>query len=404
MERPRGRGNFPPPRTPVSPTFAIDPGFNVRIFAAGSPASLNAATAWIGGPAPLLDRALSILFEGVDPEVNTAVRSAIWRGVGSYKSDGARVWIYQFGASFRYLSEILNDAGHPLGGELKAALLGFEEALNRPESTRVMGILTVTPDSFSDGGQWLDVDAAVAHALRMVEDGADILDIGGESTRPGAAEVPADEELRRVLPVVERLRGQTKALISIDTRKAAVAGPCLEAGADWINDVSGLTYDPGIADVVARHPQAKLVLMHSRSRPSDERYSTEYDAEGRPVYDDVVADTMRWLRRQIGVAVERGVAPGRIWIDPGFGFGKTFEQNVELLRRLREYTSMGLPVLLGTSRKSSVGKLVGDLPPDQRLEGTAATVAWCIAQGASAVRVHDVREMARVARAADALR
>lgn len=298
---------------------------------------------------------------------------------------------------------VLRAAGLPLGQEISNALSAFLVRQSAPSPTLVMGILNATPDSFSDGGKWLDPDAAVEHGLRMVEDGAQILDIGGESTRPGAAEIPVEEELRRVLPVVERLRPRTNALLSIDTRKSEVAARCLEAGADWINDVSGLTYDPKVADVVARYPRARLVLMHSLKTPGQERYSTDYDAEGRPQYKDVVADTMRWLRRQGGEAVRRGVAAENLWIDPGFGFGKTFEQNVELLRRLREYTSIGLPVLIGTSRKSSVGRMLGDLPPDQRLEGTAATVAWAIAQGAAAIRVHDVREMARLARVTDIL-
>jgi dihydropteroate synthase len=267
-----------------------------------------------------------------------------------------------------------------------------------------MGILNVTPDSFSDGGRWSAPEAAVEHALRMVADGADIIDVGGESTRPGAEEVPVDDELARVLPVVEKLREETNALISVDTRKAPVAEACLDAGADWINDVSGLTHDPCLARVAASRPGTNLVLMHSRRKPADDRYSTEYDEEGRPLYEDVVGDTLRWLRRQARVALEAGVAPESLWIDPGFGFGKTFEQNVELLRRLREYASIGLPILVGTSRKSSIGRLVGDLPPEERLEGTLATVGWAIAQGAAAVRVHDVKETVRVVRTAAALR
>jgi dihydropteroate synthase len=207
-----------------------------------------------------------------------------------------------------------------------------------------------------------------------------------------------------VLPVVRALRAQSSAPISIDTRKASVAAACLDAGASWVNDVSGLTFDPALAGEVARRPGTKLLLMHSRTRPADESYSTGYDAGGRPVYEDVVAETMRRLRTQVRAALGAGVSPEDLWIDPGFGFGKTYEQNIELLRRLREYTSIGLPILVGTSRKSTVGRLVGDLPPGERLEGTAATVTAAILNGAAAVRVHDVREMARVARAADGLR
>jgi dihydropteroate synthase len=248
------------------------------------------------------------------------------------------------------------------------------------------------------------VDAAVDRALEMIEQGAEIIDIGGESTRPGAVDVPEDEELRRVLPVIQRLRLQTGARLSIDTRKASVARACLEAGTDMVNDVSGLTYDPALADVVAKFPQAQLVLMHQRRKPSDETYSTEYDAAGKPVYEDVVADTMRWLRTQATLAVQQGVQTEQLWIDPGFGFGKTYEQNIELLHRIREYTSIGLPILLGTSRKSSVGRLQGGGEPDDRLEGSLATVCWGVSQGVRAVRVHDVRETVRAVRAADALR
>lgn len=288
--------------------------------------------------------------------------------------------------------------------QLHAAVPAFASQLYEPSRTLVMGILNVTPDSFSDGGLWLDADQATEKALRMVADGADLIDLGGESSRPGAAEVEAREELARVLPVIRRLRAASTVLISIDTRKASVARACLDAGVDWVNDVTGLTYDPEIADVVAEFPAAKLVLMHSRTRPASERFSTDYAPAETPIYEDVVADTLRWLRLQARAAIERGVSESQLWIDPGFGFGKTYEQNLDLLRRLREYTSTGLPVLVGTSRKSSVGKLTGDLPVEERLEGTLATVAVAIAQGASAVRVHDVKPVARLVRAADTLR
>lgn len=292
--------------------------------------------------------------------------------------------------------------------ELETALAGAAAALRPARPTLVMGILNVTPDSFSDGGRWLEPTAAVEHALAMVAAGAGVVDIGGESTRPGAAPVPPEEELRRVLPVVERLRPLTTALLSVDTRRAEVARRALEAGADWVNDVSALTHDPALAEVVAaaarRRETVRLVLMHSRAEPHAEQYSTAYPPGSRPRYADVVADTLRRLREQACRAVAAGVPRAALWLDPGFGFGKTYEQNVELLRRLHEYCSAGLPVLIGTSRKSSVGRLGGDLPPEARREATAATVAHAIAQGAAAVRVHDVREMAIVARAADALR
>jgi dihydropteroate synthase len=257
-----------------------------------------------------------------------------------------------------------------------------------------MGILNITPDSFSDGGQLLDPGAAEERAHQMVEEGAQILDIGGESTRPGAEPVPAEEELQRVLPVVQRLAGRVKAEISVDTTKAEVARACLEAGATIINDVSGLSFEPELAQAVAQH-SATLVLMHIQGDPR----TMQQD----PRYDDIVADTMRFLRRQMRVATDAGVGENRLWIDPGFGFGKTAAHNLEILRRLREYTCLGAPILIGTSRKSTLGRVLGGLPPDQRLEGTAATVTAAILNGARIIRVHDVKEMARVARMTDAI-
>jgi dihydropteroate synthase len=277
---------------------------------------------------------------------------------------------------------------------LSHALLGYQAALEDSTPTQVMGILNVTPDSFSDGGQFLDPGAAEDRAHQMIEEGAQILDIGGESTRPGAETVSAEEELRRVLPVVQRLAGRVRAQISVDTTKAEVARACLEAGATIINDVSGLTFEPELAQVVAMRG-ATLILMHMQGDPR----TMQQD----PHYDDVVADTMRFLRRQMRIAMDAGVEANRLWIDPGFGFGKTAAHNLEILRRLREYTSIGAPLLIGTSRKSTIGRVLGGLPPDQRLEGTAATVAAAVMNGARIVRVHDVREMARVAQMTDAI-
>jgi len=194
--------------------------------------------------------------------------------------------------------------------------------------------------------------------------------------------------------VVQRLAGKVKAAISVDTMKSEVARPCLDAGATIINDVSGLTFDPKLAQTVAR-TGATLVLMHMRGTPR----TMQQD----PRYEDVIAETMRFLRRQRHVAIQAGVDEKHLWIDPGFGFGKTAAQNLEILRRLREYTSIGAPLLIGTSRKSTLGRALGDLPPEDRLEGTAATVAVAILNGASVVRVHDVKEMARVARMTDAI-
>lgn len=389
----------------MSLSVALDPELNLRLFAASSRASLQAIPTHSGGLEHQDHGVWNVVIDGIGPDEYAAlIVPAADAGV---VAKWCFPWLRLGGNPLQLIA--LATALHGtvlerIAPELHAAVPAFASQLYEPPRTLVMGILNVTPDSFSDGGLWLDSDAAVEHALQMVADGADVLDIGGESSRPGAEDVDAAEELRRALPVVRRLRAETTALLSIDTRKASVAHACLDAGADWVNDVSGLMYDPQLADVVAKFPQSKLVLMHSRAKPASEQFSTDYAPADIPVYEDVVADTLRWLRVQAGVARERGVSAGQLWIDPGFGFGKTYEQNLDLLRRLREYTSAGLPLLVGTSRKSSVGKLTGDLPVEERLEGTLATVAVAVAQGASAVRVHDVKPVARLVRAADALR
>jgi dihydropteroate synthase len=362
---------------------------NPRAFLPGNRASEAAAATWMGAPGPR-PGARHLLLETAAPIPAAAGVDCVARA--------GRCWL---SGSPEALRGVLGVAGL---AEAVAALDAFEKHLAAPPAPLVMGVLNVTPDSFSDGGQYPDPDAAVARGLEMVAEGAAVLDVGGESTRPGAAEVPAAEELARVLPVLRGLRAATDVLISVDTRKSAVAGPCLDAGADWINDVSALRFDPALAQLVAARPQSRLVLMHSRAAPAGERYSTDWDPAGAPRYEDVVADSLRELGLSCTVALQAGVRPEQLWLDPGFGFGKTYEQNVDLLRRLREYTAAGLPLLIGTSRKSTVGRLSGDLPVAERLEGTAATVAWVVAQGASAVRVHDVRAMARVARVAAALR
>jgi len=268
--------------------------------------------------------------------------------------------------------------------------------------TYVMGILNITPDSFSGDGLAGDVEAAIALARRFVEEGADILDVGGESTRPGSAPVPLEEELRRVLPVVERLAAEVDVPISIDTYKAEVARRALEAGADMVNDVWALRMDPDMAGVVA-DSGAPVILMHNRSRPKNA--VQEERLGGRYVgieYRDLMADIIRELRESIERAVEAGIAWEKIIVDPGIGFGKTVEQNLELVDRLGELKVLGRPILVGPSRKSFIGYTL-DLPPQERVEGTAAAVALSIARGADIVRVHDVREMVRVARMTDAM-
>ena len=262
------------------------------------------------------------------------------------------------------------------------------------ERTLVMGVLNVTPDSFSDGGRYLSVKAAVRHAAEMARAGADILDIGGESARPGAGGIPAEEELRRVLPVLRAVRRRVSVPISIDTRKAEVAAAALEEGAVIVNDISGLREDPEVAPVAAR-ARAPLILMHMRGSPRT--------MQQKPFPKDVWRSVESGLRWSVGQALKAGVLRSRLIIAPGIGFGKTWEQNLELLRGLRRLEKFRLPVLVGASRKTFIGKALGDARPEDRLWGTAATVTAAILNGAHIVRVHDVAEMVQVARLSDAI-
>jgi len=254
--------------------------------------------------------------------------------------------------------------------------------------TYVMGIVNVTPDSFSGDGLGMDVEAAVSQGLRMVREGADILDVGGESTRPGHVPISAAEDIARTEPVILRLARETRTPISIDTYKLEVAEAGVAAGATIVNDVWGLTRSPGIAGLAARHGLG-LVLMHNQD-------GTEYAG-------DVMDEIKRFLRVAASNAEAAGVPPERIMVDPGIGFGKTADHNWIVMRRLAELKELGYPVLMGTSRKSFIGKLL-DLPADQRVEGTAATVVASVLRGANIVRVHDVLEMTRVVRTADRMR
>jgi dihydropteroate synthase len=268
--------------------------------------------------------------------------------------------------------------------------------------TYIMAILNLTPDSFSGDGLFPDIDKAVARAQEFASQGADIIDVGGESTRPGSEPLPADEELSRVLPTIERLVGKINVSISIDTYKTEVAERALAAGASMVNDVWGLRMDPDMAALVARW-QVPVIIMHNRSRPKDAVQTERLGGRYLGVeYRDLMADIIRELRESVGLAVEAGIDRSKIIIDPGIGFGKTVEQNLELLFNLAELKVLGHPILVGPSRKSFIGYTL-DLPPEERLEGTAATVALAIAGGADIVRVHDVKEMARVARMTDAV-
>jgi dihydropteroate synthase len=248
----------------------------------------------------------------------------------------------------------------------------------------VMGIVNVTPDSFSDGGLFLDADAAVAHGERLGAEGAAILDVGGESTRPGAAPVAVDEELRRVVGVVERLAGAGRR-VSIDTMKVAVAHAALDAGATIVNDVSAFRAEPALAGVVA-DAGADCCLMHMLGEPRT--------MQDDPRYDDVVSEVKAFLERRLAFAIGEGVARERVWVDPGIGFGKTVEHNLELLRRLDEIVAIGQPVVIGTSRKSFLGKLAGGRAEAERLPGTIATNVLALERGASVFRVHDVQPVA----------
>ena len=260
--------------------------------------------------------------------------------------------------------------------------------------TLVMGILNVTPDSFSDGGVHFKADAAIRAAVAMVEAGADIIDVGGESTRPGAPPLPAGEELRRVAPVIEAIAARVTVPVSIDTYKADVAERALDLGALIVNDISGFMYDPRLAEVAARR-KAGVILMHNRGRPAN-----MYEFA---VYTDVVADIARELAARAADAMAAGVARERIVLDPGLGFAKRAEHSIEALARLGELHALGFPILSGPSRKSFLQTGLGERPPSARVWGTAAAVTASVLAGAHIVRVHDVREMADVVRVADTL-
>lgn len=254
------------------------------------------------------------------------------------------------------------------------------------KKTYIMGILNVTPDSFSDGGKYISLEAAIEKARDMVKEGADIIDIGGESTRPGFNTIEAAEEIDRVLPVLEILVKELKVPISIDTNKGAVAEKALEAGAHIINDIWGLQKDPLIAKIAAEY-NAGVIIMHNKEDK---------------LYNDLMEEIKEFLKKSINIAQKAGIGNSSIVIDPGIGFGKTFEHNLEVMRRLGELKNLGFSMLLGTSRKSFIGQIL-NLPVTERMEGTAATTALGIAAGVDIVRVHDVKEMCRVAKVADAI-
>ena len=272
--------------------------------------------------------------------------------------------------------------GHPPPLDARGHLLEFGRR------TLVMGIVNVTPDSFSGDGVGSDVGAAVDRALALIDAGADVIDIGGESTRPNSTPISATEEQDRVLPVFTALSSRTTVPLSIDTRKVAVAAAAIDAGAAMVNDVWGLQGDPEMAAVIAAHSNIGVVVMHNQ-RGAD--------------YADLMADITGWLRQSLVVAIEAGIAAERVVIDPGFGFGKTPAQNLELMRRVGELRGIGRPILVGPSRKSTIGFLTGGLPPDERIEGGIALATLAAAAGADMVRTHDVSETVRALKVADAV-
>lgn len=255
------------------------------------------------------------------------------------------------------------------------------------KKTYIMGILNITPDSFSDGGNFNSVENALNHAKKMINEGADIIDLGGESTRPGHTYVDADEELRRILPVIKKLKEEINTPISVDTYKSKVAEESLKLGVEMINDIWGLQKDKDMANVIAKY-DAYVCIMHNQDK-------TEYEK-------DIIESIKEFLNKSINIALTAGIDQEKIVIDPGIGFGKTFEQNLEVLRRLSELKTLGYPILLGTSRKSVIGNVL-DVEPKERVEGTIATTVLGIRDGVDIVRVHDVLENLRAAKMSDAL-
>ena len=261
----------------------------------------------------------------------------------------------------------------------------FNSWLKMPSHTLIMGILNLTPDSFSDGGQFSDKNQATDYALKMIDDGADMIDIGGESTRPGAEPVSLDEELKRTIPIIKSIRQRSDCLISIDTYKSSVAEVALDVGADLVNDISGLTFDEKMIDIVVDR-KVPVILMHMKGTPR----SMQVD----PNYDNVIEEICEFFRRKVKSAKNSGILDNMIILDPGIGFGKRLEDNFEIIRELKQICAMGYPILLGPSRKSFIGASL-NLPVEERLEGTLASITVGIMNGANIIRVHDVKETLR---------
>jgi len=380
---------------------------NIRQLTPGGSGSLERALEAVAGPAgaPLQvpdAAAAAFAIEGLDPAQARALERATQAegGRAIMGPDGRRAVLVGPPTSLLAVASRLAGGGPPtadLGAALAAALPTRarrprlrcgDRRLELGGRTLVMGIVNATPDSFSGDGLAGDVDAAVALAERMVEDGADLVDVGGESTRPGSAPVDAATELLRVIPVVEALAGRLAVPISVDTRKPEVARAAIAAGATMVNDIWGLRGDPLMAPVIAEHPEVALVAMHNRRGPQ---------------YSDLVEEVARDLRESLVIAARHGIGAERVVVDPGFGFGKTPAQNLELVQRLAELRALGRPLLLGASRKSTIGLLLDGAPPELRIEGSLALCVVAVAAGAEMVRVHDVAAIHRGLRVADAV-
>jgi dihydropteroate synthase len=374
------------------------------------------------GPVLRMSRgeALSLTVSGLTPGQASAIRDIITSGESSFSGAGLgpALTFSSSGASPELLVSGSPARLRRIGRRLAAASGLFEGLAEKIDSlldnylrsdykidcrgkvldlgsrTHIMGVLNVTPDSFSDGGRYAAPDRALARAREMAAAGADIIDIGGESTRPGADPVPEDEELRRTIPLIERLAAELVVPLSIDTYKSSVARKALEAGASIVNDISGLRFSPDMAETAARYGAA-VVIMHIKGTPRN--------MQQNPVYTDVVDEVREYLEEGIELAVKAGMDREKIMIDPGIGFGKNLAHNLALLNRLDEFRGIGRPLVLGTSRKKFIGTVLGIPVPEERGYGTAATVALGIERGATVVRVHDVVVMAQVARMTDAI-
>jgi len=268
-----------------------------------------------------------------------------------------------------------------------------QRTLDLSTRTHLMGVLNVTPDSFSDGGRFFKLEEAVKQGIKLAEEGADIIDIGGESTRPGSEPVPIEEELRRIIPVIEQLAHKINVPISIDTYKSRVAKEALDSGAWMVNDISGLRFDPEMKKVIAEY-DVPVVLMHIQGTPRN--------MQENPKYENLLEDIKSYLNQSVSIAEEAGIGEDKIIIDPGIGFGKTLDDNLKILKNLREFKSLEKPVMIGVSRKSFIGKIL-DLPTDERLEGSLVSMAVAIMNGANILRVHDIKESKRVAKLVDAI-